>query len=55
MDPTILYILLIITAISVCASSALAWKPPMRACQLCGRNTSQLSRNCRHCGHVTNR
>lgn len=55
MDPTVLYILLIVMAVAVCSSSVLAWKPPMRACQMCGRETSQLQRQCRHCGQVTNR
>jgi len=55
MDPTVLYILLFICAISVCTSSIAAWKPPRRACQMCGRDTPLQRRNCIHCGHLTNR
>jgi hypothetical protein len=52
---TIVYLLLLTMAVSVCVSSALAWKPPQRACQSCGRETSQMNRHCRHCGALTNR
>ena len=55
MDPSILYVLLFVMAVSVCLSSVLAWKPPQRACQMCGRQTPLQQRNCRHCGHLTNR
>jgi hypothetical protein len=55
MEPTVIYILLFTMAVSICSGAFWAWKPPQRACQMCGKPTSLQQRNCRHCGHLTNR
>lgn len=55
MDPLALYLLLVVCAVSVCSGAVLAWQPPKRACQACGRMTTLQQRRCTHCGHHTNR
>ena len=54
MAPTVIYILLVAMAVSICAGAFFAWKPPQRACQMCGRQTPQQRKRCLHCGAVTN-
>lgn len=55
MAPTFIYIVLFTMAVSICCGAAFVWKPPKRACQACGRQTSLQQRRCSHCGYVTNR
>jgi hypothetical protein len=55
MDPAVIYILLFTMAVSICCGAFFAWRPPSRACQMCGKETSMQQKRCIHCGYVTNR
>jgi hypothetical protein len=55
MDPVVIYITLFTLAVSLCCGAFFVWKPPQRACQMCGRDTSLERRRCTHCGYATNR
>ena len=55
MAPTFIYITLFVMAVSICDGAFFAWKPPERACQACGKPTSQQRKRCTHCGYATNR
>ena len=51
MDPTVLYVLLVCLAVSVCTGAVFAWRPPERGCLNCGKPTPIQGRRCKHCGY----
>jgi hypothetical protein len=50
MDPT-LYFSVFIGFIGVGLGANVLWRPPMRACLDCGRQTRIDAKRCRHCGY----
>jgi ribosomal protein L40E len=38
-------------AVVICLAAAVIWRPPMRACLSCTRDTPVQAHRCRYCGY----